>query len=78
MLRQSGDPEFRVLARILSRKVRTRVTVKFVEGRGRKLRAPLPVPTSEGKMSRREIAENSGKDYEELITRDNIVVTSEK
>ena len=25
-----------------------------------------------------EIAENSGKDYEELITRDNIVVTSEK
>ncbi|RWA80831.1 hypothetical protein [Mesorhizobium sp.] len=56
MLRQSGDPEFRVLARILSRKAHTGVTVKFVEGRGRKLRAQLPIPTSEGKMSRREIA----------------------
>jgi hypothetical protein len=54
-LRRSRDPELRVLARILSRKVRTGVTVKFVEGRGRRSRASIPIATSEGQMSRREV-----------------------
>ena len=56
LLRRSGNPELRVLARILSRKVQTGVTAIFCEGRGRRLRMPTPIATKQGPMSRRNIA----------------------
>lgn len=53
---RSGDPEYRMLARILSNKVKTGVTGKFIRRRGHKIVGSGPVTCRKGLVSRREIA----------------------
>ncbi|MEI2299184.1 hypothetical protein [Ensifer sp. MJa1] len=56
ILRSYRDPELRLLARILSRKAKTGVTVHFSRRQGRQTGPSTPVRCRDGPTSRREIA----------------------
>ncbi|ULJ70643.1 hypothetical protein [Rhizobium gallicum] len=54
---ESGDPEYRMLARILSGKTKSGVTARFLRRRGHMTTGPGPVVGRDGLLiSRREIA----------------------
>ena len=56
LLRGVDDDEFRMAAAILSGEYSGRITIAFGEARGRKPEAPRPVSTSQGLVSRFDIA----------------------